>query len=116
MERKLSYEGLDVYQRTIEFIAWAMVVVEELPKRTLGDQMQRAAMSIALNIAEGAGKTRGPDRAHFYDIARGSAMECGAILDVALAMKITRSETRAAGKDHLVAIVAMLTRLSQSAR
>jgi four helix bundle protein len=41
-------------------------------------------MSVPLNIAEGAGKPSTADRARYHGIARGSAMECGALLDVCL--------------------------------
>jgi four helix bundle protein len=46
------------------------------------DQFKRAAMSIPLNIAEGAGKRHKADCRKYFDIARGSAMECGATIDV----------------------------------
>ena len=39
-------------------------------------------MSIALNIAEGAGRFSSKDKKHFYIIARASAAECMAILDI----------------------------------
>jgi hypothetical protein len=48
----------------------------------LADQWRRAAMSVPLNIAEAVGKTSGADRANRFMIARGEAMECGAIVDV----------------------------------
>ena len=43
--------------------------------------MSRAALSIPLNIAEAPGKVGVNDRARLFAIARGSTMECGAILD-----------------------------------
>ena len=40
-----------------------------------------------MNIAEGNGKYAAPDRCRFFDIARGSALECAACLDVLVAKK-----------------------------
>jgi four helix bundle protein len=50
----LDYERLDVYQRSIEFLALAFAVAERVPRgyASLADQLRRAAMSIPLNIAE----------------------------------------------------------------
>ena len=48
--------------------------------------MRRASSSVVLNTAEGFGSvSRGVKRRH-YEIARGSAMECVAILDLAVAL------------------------------
>ena len=59
-------------------------LVRWLPlKRTeLSDQLDRASLSIALNIAEGAGRSTPRDQARHYAIARGSASECLAVLDL----------------------------------
>ena len=85
----LAHERLNVYQCAIEFLALASTIVETLPARSvLADQLQRASLSIPLNIAEGAGKPNGSaDAKRSYNIARGSAMECGAILDSLKVMK-----------------------------
>lgn len=75
----LSFQKLHVYQRAIEFFAFAVEL--PIPPRghgELGDQLRRAARSIPANIAEGAGRTTLPDGARYYAIARGSAMECAA--------------------------------------
>jgi len=48
----------------------------------LGDQLRRASASCVLTIAEGVGRTTRKDQAHFFSIARGSALECVAILDL----------------------------------
>ena len=80
----LDHEKLDVYQRAIEFVAYALRIAECLPRgqAPLADQLRRAAVSIPLNIAEGGGRNReSADRARFRAIARGSAMESGALLD-----------------------------------
>ena len=79
-----DHEKLDVYQVAIEFVAKANDIVEQLPRGRgyLADQLQRAALSIVLNIAEGAGKFSPADKAVFYTRARGSATESAAVLDV----------------------------------
>jgi four helix bundle protein len=113
----LDHERLDVYRRSLEFLATAFALSEGVPRgyAALADQLRRAAMPIPLNIAEAVGKSGGPDRRRFYTIARGSAMECGAILDVIAV--IDRSEVAGAelgkGKELIVRIVEMLTRMSQ---
>jgi four helix bundle protein len=63
------------------------------------DQFKRAMISISLNIAEGAGKHYGKDQAKFYDVARGSALESGACLDVLVAMQIVSPIAIQSGKD-----------------
>lgn len=50
--------------------------------RHLANQLDRASTSILLNIGEGAGKYGSKDKRSFYAIAKGSAQECVAILDI----------------------------------
>ena len=78
------------------------------------DQLRRAASSIPLNIAEGAGRTSVSDAARSYAIARGSAMECAAILDVCQQLGIVDEEGRARGIALLERVVAMLTKLCRA--
>ena len=87
--------------------------METLPKSLAAyDQLDRASTSIPLNIAEGNGKYTAPDRCRFFDIARGSALECAACLDVLVARKrLARAEQ---GKEILVRIVSMLVGLIRS--
>jgi four helix bundle protein len=56
-----DHEKLDVYVAAIDFVALADEIVEHLPRGRahLADQLQRAATSIPLNIAEGAGEFSG---------------------------------------------------------
>ena len=109
----LSHEKLHVYQRSIAFLALAVNLMDKLPRGhgEISDQLRRAAMSIPLNIAEASGRTGSRDNAKFFSIARGSALECGAILDVCRVLKVIENEVFTDGKDHIRQIVAMLTRL-----
>ena len=70
-------------------------------------------MSIPLNIAEGSGRSPGSaDRARFRGIARGSAMECGAILDVVRLFDVSPAEEWTKAKTLLVRVVEMLSKMS----
>ncbi len=109
----LDHENLDVYRAAIDFLRLALVLLEALPasRRELRSQLERAAMSVPLNIAEGCGKPTTADRARYHAIARGSAMECAALLDVCGLMGHATSEQRDLGKALLSRIVAMLTKM-----
>lgn len=78
-----SLSSLDVYRTSLEFISALQSQLEKL-ERSLRQQAQRAAPSIALNLAEALGRL-GRDRAHLLSIALGSAREVRAIVDVARA-------------------------------
>ena len=81
------------------------------PRRELIDQLDRASLSVLFNTAEGNGKRQGRQRAKFFDDARGSALECAACLDASVAKRIATQERIQSGKELLVRVVAMLTRL-----
>lgn len=110
---KLHHEDLDAYKASIEFVALAMATMDRFPRgyAALADQLRRAAFSIPLNIAEGYGKRTIDDRSRFYDIARGSAHECGAIWDVARIATIIDDAAFVRGKALLVRIVSMLVKM-----
>jgi len=109
----LDAEKLDCYRLAVDFQALAASL---LPKRgglaSLRDQLDRASVSIALNIAEGAGRFSPPDKARFYSIARGSATECAAIVDLVLRRGLATPRTCQHARSLLVRIVQMLTRLN----
>ena len=64
------------------------------------------------SLAQTYAKVRqGRQRAKFFDDARGSAIECAACLDASVAKGFASLDRIQAGKDRLVRIVAMLTKL-----
>jgi four helix bundle protein len=110
-----DHEKLDVYQRAIEFVILADGIVENLPRGRayLADQLHRAATSIPLNIAEGAGEFAPNEKARFYRMAKRSATECAAILDVCRRIDLVAPATHNEARGLLLRIVSMLTKLSK---
>jgi four helix bundle protein len=109
----LSFQKLDVYQRSIEFLVFARRLLLRIPKGhgDLVDQLRRSAQSIPQNVAEGAGKTTRADKAKYYTIASGSAMESAAHLDVMKVEELIDDERYAVGVALLERVVAMLTKM-----
>jgi len=113
---RLNHEKLDVYQLALDFVVQADAVIEALPrgKRHITDQLARASLSIVLNLAEGTGKHTRLDKRRYYLMARGSATESAALLDVCLRLGLLDKVGYEATKSVIVRIVSMLFRLAQS--
>jgi four helix bundle protein len=116
MLRQFDHERLDVYRQAIDFLALADQMIESLPRgnSALADQLQRAATSVVLNIAEGAGEFSGHEKARFYRMAKRSATECAAALDVLRVRKLGDEAALGNGREGLLRIVSMLVKLIQS--
>ncbi len=109
-----DHEKLDVYQRSLEFVAWTEDLLAGVKSRyrNTRDQLIRSSDSIPLNIAEGNGKRPGEDRKRYFEIARASATECAASLDVLVARKALTPDLILDGKRLLQRIVQMLIRMA----
>jgi four helix bundle protein len=77
----------------------------------LRDQLERASVSIVLNVAEGCGRRTRRDKARFYGMARGSVMECGAVFDILSGRGLISLVDYRRGRSLLVRITQMLTKL-----
>jgi len=112
---QFGHEQLDVYRVSIRYVAWACQVAKSLKgsDRPAGDQLLRASQSMPLNIAEGNGQGTNADRRRFFEIARGSALECTSIQDRLEACEGLAAAQNAQGKAMLTLIVSMLTKLGQ---
>lgn len=109
---QFDHEKLRAYQESLAFVTWAGAVIERLPaKLSARDQLDRASTSIVLNVAEGNGKRSHPDRCRYFDIARGSAVECAACLDVLVARQVLKPDEILQGKELLVHVVSLVTGL-----
>ena len=110
-----DHEKLRVYQEALRFVAFADSILGVIPaKLSARDQLDRASTSIVLNIAEGNGKRSRPDRCRYLDIARGSALECAACLDVLVVKSHLETTIAAEGKEILVGVVSMLVGLLET--
>ena len=108
-----GHEKLDVYRLAIEYVGWVFEEAESLDGkfRHARDQWIRASQSIPLNIAEGNGKAAEADRRRFFEIARGSVLECAAIQDVLQVSQNLAESENLKRKKELDRMAAMLTRL-----
>ncbi len=79
------FEKLHVYQKAVDFADQVTCLAGQFPRgfHFLGDQLNRASVSIAANIAEGNGWFTKADRRDFFGIARGSVQECVPLLEIA---------------------------------
>lgn len=78
------FEKLEVYQKAVDLAEVISKFTESFPRGSyyLADQLNRAALSISANLAEGNGRWHAGDRKQFFYIARGSAQECVPILEI----------------------------------
>jgi four helix bundle protein len=114
----LDHEKLTVYQVAIEFVILADEVIEHLPRGRayLSDQLQRAALSTPLNIAEGAGEYAVDEKARFYRMAKRSATECAGVLDVCQRLRLVEENRYIKGRELLIGLVSMLIKMAQKQR
>jgi len=109
-----DHEKLDAFRLAIQFSAQVTSILDELPPRGRPNALKHldeASTSIALNIAEGNGKRSIPDRVRFLEVARGSAFECAACLDVLAVRRTVARQTVNDGKELLVRVVSTITKL-----
>lgn len=105
-------DRLDVYRLAV---AAQARVAALLPCCTpvLRDQLERASVSVVLNIAEGAGRySRGEKRRH-YSSAHGSAVESAAVLDLMVARGLATTDECQPVRALLVRVIQMLVKLQQ---
>jgi len=115
MAAKLWHEKLKVYQRGLPFISRA----EALIANTTGpaavfDHLDRASESIAENIVNGNSQWSPDAKCRYFDIARGSAQECAACMDVCHAKGLISPTHCNQEKEELRQIVNMLVGLVRS--
>ncbi|MDA1179963.1 MAG: four helix bundle protein [Planctomycetota bacterium] len=108
-----SFENLNVYQRAVDFADQIFSMTDGFKRGYgfLSDQLNRAALSISANIAEGNGRFTKADRKNFFGIARGSLQECVPLLELAHRRQLLSDGQHSQLKSELEEISQMLSGL-----
>lgn len=112
-----DFEKLAVYQRALEFADFVFSLCRKMAPEYRGsvvDRLQRAVVSIATAIAEGAGKPSRRDQIRYYSHARDSARECVPPLTIARRQGQIGDGECAAGREQCESICTMLAELIES--
>ena len=112
-ERVFDHQGLDVYHVAIDVAVCVEEMLAGIGKdgAHIVNQLKRSSSSIPLNIAEGCGRESPADRARFFTIAKGSALESSASIDLLLRTKRIKFEDFVRVQSLLKRTVAMLVGL-----
>ena len=114
-----NFRDFSVWQESVNYCTTIYQLCGTLPwfeKKGLGDQLQRAAVSIPSNIAEGAGRSSDADFTHFLDQALGSAYEVETQLLIAKNVNYLSEELYSVLNSQIVNIERQLYGLIRSVR
>ncbi len=109
-----KFRHLQIWQRAMKFVTAIYLFSAAFPpeeKFGLTNQIRRAAVSIALNIAEGSGSGSDPEFRRFLKMALRSTYEVMAALEIASNLKFVKQdiiEARLKDSDELSAIISGL--------
>ncbi len=109
-----AHERLDVYQRALDALDLCDAIRAQMPPGNahLKDQLDRAATSVLLNIAEGAGEFSRDEKGRFYRIAKRSATEAAAILHIIARRGHAPAHLTHEARETLDRVVSMLVRMA----
>jgi four helix bundle protein len=113
------HERLEVWQTAVEFVVSVYKATESFPKEErfgLTSQLRRAAVSVAANIAEGAGRDSLPEFSYFLSNAQGSASELATELLIAHRLLYLKREQYEHLMQTLDSIGRMLVGLSRNVK
>src|SRR5688572_13996476 len=88
-----THESLLVWQASMDLVAAVYRLTKLLPideRYGLSSQLRRAAVSVAVNIAEGSGRVARGDFLHFLSISRGSLREVECFLSVTERLELAK--------------------------
>ena len=114
-----SFRDLQVWQRAIELTVATYQLTSRFPKEeifALSNQLKRASVSVASNIAEGYGRSTTRDYLQFLAIARGSISEVETQLVIDRKLRFGREEDLAQAEKLTVEVGKMLNGLIKSLR
>lgn len=117
-ESKFNFENLQVYQKSLDFVDMVYELTQKFPKSelyNLTSQFKRAAVSISLNIAEGAGDTN-PQFSRFLQIALDSIKECVVCSTIAKRQKFISNDENNVNRERLTELAKMISGLKRYLR
>ncbi len=104
-----SFEDLDVWKRSCSLTVKLYKLLKACQDYGLKDQMTRAAVSIASNIAEGAERDSIPEFIRFLHIAKGSAAELRTQIYIAYKIDVISKKE----KDELIEEIKSISSMLQ---
>jgi four helix bundle protein len=107
------FENLKVDQKALDLSEQIIAVSETFPRGYyfLSDQLTRASLPVATNLAEGNGRFTKSDRRNFFIIARGSAQECVPLIEYARRKRLLQDAVHAELRDQIEVIAKMISGL-----
>ncbi|HMV99388.1 MAG TPA: four helix bundle protein [Acidobacteriota bacterium] len=91
----MSYRKLDVWNKSIELVIAVYQLTKSLPpeeKFGLASQIQRSAVSVSANIAEGYGRSTRGEYLQFLSMANGSLKETETLLTILVKVDLVSRE------------------------
>ncbi len=119
MEKARNFRNYKLWQDAVEYSAKVYQQTDKMPwfeKKGLCDQLQRAAVSISSNIAEGSAKPSDVEFAHYLDTALGSSYEVETQLLIATKIGYIDKETYQDLYDGIVEIEKQIAGLIRTLR
>jgi four helix bundle protein len=116
-EYQFSFEKLEVWQLAKDLVLTIYGTSKKFPgneKYGLVSQMNRAAVSIASNIAEGSSRMSKKDQAHFSQLAYSSLMELVCQLDICKDLDFIKKEDYVNIRNKMMTLSNKINALYQS--
>ena len=116
---QFSFEKLIVWQKARQLVVEVYQLLENFPSKEkygLSSQISRAAVSITANIAEGSVRFSQKEKARFYEIAFGSAIEVLNHLIISKDLGYIKEEQLQKCRTQIVEITKMLSAMSKGRR
>ena len=91
---KLNHKNPDVWKISLKLIKLLYELTDQYPKTEIYgmvSQIRRAAVSVSLNIAEGASRKTQAERKRFYEISRSSLVEIDTQMEISLLLDYVNS-------------------------
>ena len=113
---QFDFEKLFVYKKAIELADKTYKLTKKFPREELvgiTSQLRRASVSIALNIAEGSGRSK-KDFKRFLIMAKTSLQECVAILEISYLQNYITLQEKEKFYDNCIELAKMMSGLIKS--